>query len=91
MSGVGGREARPRSRNTESRRQQDRVTACRQVDVVFLLSELVCGEVPDPLGLEGEQDDQRSGCPGLDGEGLVGQAALQKCQRSSSSSRSAGS
>jgi hypothetical protein len=38
----------------ESRRQQDRVAACRQVDVVTLLSELVCGEVPDPLGLEGE-------------------------------------
>jgi hypothetical protein len=54
------------------------VAACRQVDVVTLLSELVCGEVPDPLGLEGEQDDQRSGCPGLDGEGLVGQAALQE-------------
>jgi hypothetical protein len=54
------------------------VTARRQVGVVSLLGELVCGEVPDPLGLQGEQEDERSGCPGLDGEGLVGQAALQE-------------
>jgi hypothetical protein len=54
------------------------MTARRQVGVVSFLCELVCGEVPDPLGLEGEQEDECSGCPGLDGEGLVGQAALQE-------------
>ncbi|MER6947424.1 hypothetical protein ABT294_25660 [Nonomuraea sp. NPDC000554] len=47
------------------------------VRAVFL-AELVGGEVADPLGLEGEQDDECSGCPGLDREGLVGQAALHK-------------
>ncbi|MBE8516211.1 hypothetical protein ILP97_01520 [Amycolatopsis sp. H6(2020)] len=54
------------------------MTACRQVGVVSLLGELVCGEVPDSLGLQGEQEDERAGRAGLDGERLVGQAALQE-------------
>ncbi|WP_345574021.1 hypothetical protein [Nonomuraea rosea] len=39
---------------------------------------MIGGEVPDPLGLEGEQKNECAGCPGLDGERLVGQAALQQ-------------
>jgi hypothetical protein len=54
------------------------VAANCEVGVVALLHELVGGEVPDPLGLKGEQGDKRSGCSGLDGEGLVGQATLQE-------------
>jgi hypothetical protein len=34
--------------------------------------------VPDSLGLEGEQQDECAGCPGLDGQLLAGQAALQE-------------
>lgn len=52
--------------------------ACRQVGVVVLLGELVGGELADPLGLEGEQDGERSGSPGLDGERFVGEAAVQE-------------
>jgi hypothetical protein len=58
--------------------QQDGVLADRQVDAVALLGELVGGEVSEVLSLEGEQEDERSGCPGFDGESMVGQAAVQQ-------------
>jgi hypothetical protein len=54
------------------------VPADSQVGVVAFLGELVGGEVTDVLGLQGEQEDERPGCPGLDRECLVGQAAVQK-------------
>jgi hypothetical protein len=54
------------------------VTACGQVGVTVLLGDLAGGKVADPLELEAEQQDEGPGGADADGQGAVGEAALEE-------------
>src|SRR6266508_4566212 len=68
---------RPHER-AEAGGKQDRVLAGGQVGVVVLGYDVIGAEVPDALGLEAEQEDERACGPHVDGQGVIGQAPLQQ-------------
>jgi hypothetical protein len=49
-----------------------------QVGVVVLKHDVIGAQVPDPLGLEAEQEDERARNPDIHGQSLIGQAPLQQ-------------
>lgn len=60
------------------RREQDRVPAGGQVGAVVALLDVIGGEVPDPLGLQAEQQDEAARRADVGGQGVISQAAVQQ-------------